>query len=78
MIRAPVNRRCALLLLAVASTTTTVFGDHDPIAGYQPVSDVVPHSLLDLDMADMEAGVDLLTDAGFESAWTAYAVGGNR
>lgn len=72
------NRRCALLLLAVASATTVVFADFDLIAGYEPVSDVVPHSLLDLDMAEMEEGVDELSDAGFAAAYSAYSVGGNR
>lgn len=80
MARAPDNRRSTLLLLAAAAATatTTVFADHDLIAGYQPVSDVVSHSLLDLDMQELEAGTDLLTEPGFAAAWAAYAEGGNR
>lgn len=41
-------------------------------------SDVVEHSELDLDMADIEAGADLLTAAGFTAAFTAYSEGGAR
>lgn len=29
-------------------------------------------------MLDMEIGADLQTDVGFEAAYTAYSVGGNR
>ena len=42
------------------------------------VSDVIEHSQLDLDMADIEAGADLLSEAGFTTAFTAYSEGGNR
>lgn len=44
----------------------------------QTVSDVVEHSELDLDVADIEAGADLLNEDGFKAAYIAYAVGGNR
>lgn len=75
----PANRRYALLVVAVASATTAVvLADFDLIAGYEPVSDVVPHSLLDLDMSDMEEGTDQNTEDGFAAAYSAYAVGGNR
>lgn len=55
-----------------------VAADHDPIAGYTPVSDVLEHSQIDLDMVELEAGADLETDAGFAAAWDAYNNGGNR
>lgn len=73
----------SLSRFAIAATVATryitaVAADFDVIAGYTPVSDVVPHSLLDLDMEEMEEGTDLETVAGFDAAWTAYAEGGNR
>ncbi|CAM9800300.1 unnamed protein product [Ectocarpus sp. 13 AM-2016] len=58
---------------ATSSTGTTFAA----IAGYTPVSDVVEHSELDLDVAEIEAGADLLTEAGFATAYTAYSEGGN-
>ncbi|CBN77422.1 conserved unknown protein [Ectocarpus siliculosus] len=58
---------------ATSSTGTTFAA----IAGYTPVSDVVEHSELDLDVAEIEAGADLLSEAGFATAYTAYSVGGN-
>ncbi|CAM9887341.1 unnamed protein product [Ectocarpus sp. 8 AP-2014] len=63
----------------VDSTTTTdsATGSYADIAGYTPVSDVVEHSELDLDVAEIEAGADLLTEAGFTTAYTAYSEGGN-
>eukprot|EP00752_Nemacystus_decipiens_P008971 g8009.t1 len=57
-----------------SDTTSETFAD---IAGYTPVSDVVEHSQLDLDVLDMETNVDLLTAAGMTAAYTAYSVGGN-
>lgn len=68
----------AFAALAAWRLNTLVAADHDPIAGYTPVSDVVEHSELDLDMAELEEGADSETVAGFEEAWRAYAVGGNR
>lgn len=70
--------QCAIAATVAASYLTAVVADFDVIAGYTPVSDVVPHSLLDLDVEDMEAGADLQTTAGFTAAWTAYSEGGNR
>lgn len=64
--------------VAALSARFTVNADIDPIAGYTPVSDVVPHSELDLDMQELSVAADLETEEGFEAAWTAYAVGGNR
>ena len=42
------------------------------------VSDVVEHSELDLDVADIETNADLETEAGLTAAYTAYSEGGNR
>lgn len=70
--------RCAIAATVAATYMTAVVADYDPIAGYTPVSDVVNHSLLDLDVEEMEAGADLQTTAGFTAAWTAYSEGGNR
>lgn len=42
------------------------------------VSDVIEKSRLDLDMVEIEVGVDLLTEAGITTAYTAYSEGGNR
>eukprot|EP00752_Nemacystus_decipiens_P007947 g7100.t1 len=72
-----VASRCAVAATVAASYLTAVVADYDPIAGYTPVSDVVPHSLLDLDVEEMEVGADLQTEAGFAAAWTAYSEGGN-
>lgn len=55
-----------------------VAADNDVIAGYMPVSDVVEHSEIDLDMAEMETAADLETDAGFLDAFNVYNIGGNR
>lgn len=69
----------AVVGLVLAATRCHVaFADYDPIAGYTPVSDVIEHSEIDLDMGEVESGVDELTEAGLVSAYTAYAVGGNR
>lgn len=54
-----------------------VAADNDVIAGYMPVSDVVEHSEIDLDMAEMETAADLETDAGFLDAFNVYNIGGN-
>lgn len=70
------QRQCALLVLAAA--TRVAVASYDGIAGYTPVSDVVEHSQLDLDMQEVEENADLQTDAGFAAAYTSYAVGGNR
>lgn len=70
--------RCAIAATVATGYMTTVGASFDVIAGYEPVSDVVPHSLLDLDMEEMDAGADLKTDAGFTAAFTAYSEGGNR
>lgn len=72
----PFQRRCALLVLA--ATARVAVASYDDIAGYTPVSDVVEHSHLDLDMEEIEENADLQTDAGFAAAYTAYSVGGNR
>ncbi|CBN78873.1 probable high CO2 inducible periplasmic protein [Ectocarpus siliculosus] len=71
----PFQLRCALLVLA--AVTRAAVASYDDIAGYTPVSDVVEHSELDLDMQELEEGADLQTDAGFAAAYTAYSVGGN-
>lgn len=74
--------RHANSVLAVAIATglqlVGVSAVYDSIAGYTPVSDVESHSLLDLDMEDMDDGVSLETVAGFTAASEAYSVGGNR
>ncbi|CAM9121769.1 unnamed protein product [Scytosiphon promiscuus] len=70
--------RHANQILAVAlATGLQLAASYDAIAGYTPVSDVESHSLLDLDMQAIDDGVSLLTDAGFVSAYSAYANGGN-
>lgn len=81
MIRAGVLALAASGLNAVAGATTTSAGDppsFTAMAGYMPVSDVVEHSELDLDMVEMEGSADLKTDAGFLAAWNIYSVGANR
>ena len=65
-------------MMAVAKLVSMAAADFDMIAGYTPLSDVVEHSELDLDMEDIEVGADLQTDAGFLAAWKAYSEGGNR
>ena len=42
------------------------------------VSDVVEHSELDLDVAEMETNADLETEDGLAAAYTVYSEGGNR
>lgn len=69
---------CLVLAGVVALSSFAVDADYDAIAGYTPVSDVVEHSELDLDMVELEAAADLETDAGFLQAWTVYSTGGNR
>ena len=49
-----------------------------PSCLHPTVSDVIEHSELDLDMADMETNVDMLDEPGMTAAFTAYSVGGNR
>lgn len=71
-------RSLCLMLASAPWVIMFAVADYDPIAGYTPVSDVVEHSELDLDMADVEEGADLETDPGFLAAWIAYSVGGNR
>lgn len=66
------------LAVATAATALQLAASFDNIAGYTPVSNVESHSLLDLDMSDMEDGADLQTTAGFLAAYTAYSEGGNR
>lgn len=76
---APVSvSRCAIAASVAASYMSAVVASYDAIAGYTPVSDVVPHSLLDLDVEEMEVAADLQTIAGFTTAYTAYSEGGNR
>jgi hypothetical protein len=43
-------------------------------AGYEPISNVVPHSRIDLDQAEME---DHLANRDFEAAKSIYMLGGN-
>lgn len=71
-------RSLIAMMLAVAKMASMVAANYDMIAGYTPVSDVVEHSEIDLDMEDLEAGADLQTDEGFQAAWKAYSEGGNR
>ena len=66
------------MVVVVARLVSLVKADYDKIAGYSPLSDVVEHSELDLDMQEIEDNADLGTEAGFSAAWTAYSVGGNR
>lgn len=70
--------RACLLAVATVGLIPFAVADWDPIAGYTPVSDVIEHSELDLDMLDMEVGADNQTDAGFLATWKAYSEGGNR
>lgn len=70
--------RSFMLVFGAATLRFFTVADHDPIAGYTPVSDVVEHSEIDLDMAAIETGADNLTEAGFAAAYIAYAEGGNR
>jgi len=67
-----------LVATVAARCMTAAVADYDAIAGYVPVSDVVPHSLLDLDMQEIDEGVDLFSAVGFANAYTAYSEGGNR
>ncbi|CAM9671455.1 unnamed protein product, partial [Hapterophycus canaliculatus] len=70
--------RPANIFLAVAAASgMQLVASYDPIAGYTPVSDVESHSLLDLDMEEMESNADLKTIAGFTAATSAYSEGGN-
>ena len=66
------------LLAATPWLASLAVADHDLIAGYQPASDVVAHSELDLDMEEIDESAGLLTEAGFESAYDRYATGENR
>ncbi|CAN0089212.1 unnamed protein product, partial [Ectocarpus sp. 12 AP-2014] len=62
---------------AQSATTASSGTTFAAIAGYTPVSDVVEHSELDLDVADIETNADLLTEPGFAAAYVAYSEGGN-
>lgn len=69
----PTGGTIALILtlgLSIASAQT-----YFSIAGYTPVSDVVPHSQLDLDTAEMEECADAFE---WDCAYEWYSEGGNR
>ncbi|CAN0397378.1 unnamed protein product, partial [Ectocarpus fasciculatus] len=59
------------------SAADSATGTYADMAGYTPVSDVVEHSELDLDVADIETNADLETEDGLTAAYTAYSEGGN-
>lgn len=67
--------RSLIAMLAVAKMALMVAADYDMIAGYTPNSDVEPHSLLDLDMEEIEM---LSDDFNFTEAYQLYANGKNR
>ena len=69
-------RTVSLFLLAATPWLASVsVADHDPIAGYPPASDVVPHSLLDLDMMEID---EKAGEGNFTGAFTRYDEGLNR
>ena len=47
-----------------------------PIAGYLPATDVVPHSMIDLDQQEISSAAGEGTDAGFDEAIRVYQQGG--
>lgn len=60
-----------VLILGVGSASA----QFDDIAGYTPVSNVVPHSELDLDTAEVETCADTFN---WTCAYRWYSEGGNR
>lgn len=71
-------RTSSLCLLAATPWLARVaVADYAAIAGYIPNSDVVAHSLLDLDMKEIDEEAGKETEAGFAAAFTRYDEGLN-
>ena len=72
------RRRCAraLIIAAAVGRAQAQVGSWQTLAGYETSTDVGPHSMIDLDMEELETNVKLLTDAGFAEAIRIYTNGG--
>ena len=72
------RRRCAraLIIAAAVGRAQAQVGSWQTLAGYETSTDVGPHSMIDLDMKELETNVKLLTDAGFAEAIRIYTNGG--
>ena len=72
------RRRCAraLIIAAAVGRAQAQVGSWQTLAGYETSTDVGPHSMIDLDMEELETNVKLLTDAGFTEAIRIYTNGG--
>ena len=53
---------------------TSVLCDYSKMAGYSPVSNVITHSKIDLDLRDLKAQLDVYD---FSEAENVYSNGGN-
>jgi len=65
------------LAAALFGGAAAQMGSWQTLAGYQTASDVGPHAMIDLDMAEFETQCGLKTAAGFTEALRIYEKGGN-
>lgn len=75
MIKSSLVGGTVTLALVLGLSSASSSEDYSPIAGYTPVSNVVPHSQLDLDTAEMEECADAFD---WTCAYVWYSEGGNR